>query len=142
MSEIHIGTCFCGAVEIEARGAPFNMGFCHCKSCRAYSGTLFIPYTLWSPEQVTVTKGAEHLGQFNKSGFSNRRHCKHCGGHLLSEHPDFGFTDVLAGVLPTLAFKPQMHVHYANAVLPVQDGLPKMRDLPAEAGGSGEVLPE
>jgi hypothetical protein len=27
-------------------------------------------------------------------------------------------------------------------VLPIRDGLPKMKDFPAELGGSGETLPE
>jgi hypothetical protein len=27
-------------------------------------------------------------------------------------------------------------------VLPIRDGLPKMRDVPAEMGGSGETLAE
>jgi hypothetical protein len=27
-------------------------------------------------------------------------------------------------------------------VLPMKDGLPKLRDFPAEMGGSGDVVPE
>jgi len=27
-------------------------------------------------------------------------------------------------------------------VLPIRDGLPKMKDMPEEMGGSGETLPE
>jgi hypothetical protein len=33
-------------------------------------------------------------------------------------------------------------VNYAESVLPVRDGLPKMKDLPKEMGGSGETCPE
>jgi hypothetical protein len=33
-------------------------------------------------------------------------------------------------------------VNYQEAVLPMKDGLPKQKDLPAEMGGSGELLPE
>ena len=39
MAEKYKGVCFCGAVEIEATGTPLEMGYCHCNSCRAYSGT-------------------------------------------------------------------------------------------------------
>jgi len=35
-----------------------------------------------------------------------------------------------------------MHINYAEAVLPLRDGLPKLRDIPMEFGGSGEVVPE
>jgi len=34
-------------------------------------------------------------------------------------------------------------LHYgAPRVLRVQDGLPKMKDMPKEMGGSGELVPE
>jgi hypothetical protein len=36
----------------------------------------------------------------------------------------------------------QLHVHYAETVLPVSDGLPKLKDFPAEMGGSGEIIAE
>jgi hypothetical protein len=33
-------------------------------------------------------------------------------------------------------------VHYQESVLPMADGLPKMKDMPAEMGGSGMEIPE
>jgi hypothetical protein len=33
-------------------------------------------------------------------------------------------------------------VHYQETVLPMRDGLPKMKDIPAEMGGSGVTLAE
>jgi hypothetical protein len=41
-----------------------------------------------------------------------------------------------------LRYVPQLHVNYAESVLPIRDGLPKMKDMPKEMGGSGVVLPE
>jgi hypothetical protein len=35
-----------------------------------------------------------------------------------------------------------VHVNYAETVLPIRDGLPKLKDFPAEFGGSGESVPE
>jgi hypothetical protein len=35
-----------------------------------------------------------------------------------------------------------VHVNYGETVLRMKDGLPKMKDFPAELGGSGETLPE
>ena len=34
----HVGSCFCGAVQLEAEGEPEAMGYCHCSSCRSWSG--------------------------------------------------------------------------------------------------------
>ena len=61
MNDTHKGKCFCGAVEIEARGAPMEMGYCHCQSCRSYSGSPITSFLLWKAEDVRVTKGAEVL---------------------------------------------------------------------------------
>ena len=42
----------------------------------------------------------------------------------------------------SLKFEPAVHVNYGEAVLRIKDGLPKMKDFPADLGGSGEMLPE
>ena len=60
----------------------------------------------------------------------------------MIEAPEWGLVDVCAAILPTLKFEPVAHVNYAEAVLPMKDGLPKYRDFPEEYGGSGEVMPE
>ena len=142
MSNVHRGTCFCGAVELEVTGAPEGMGYCHCESCRAWSAGPVNAFTLWKPEQVRVTRGAEHIRHFRKTEKSDRQFCAQCGGHLMTWHPGFGLMDVYAAVLPTLDFQPGVHVNYESTVLPMKDGLPKMRDFPSELGGSGETLPE
>jgi len=35
-----------------------------------------------------------------------------------------------------------VHVHYQETVLRIKDGLPKLKDVPKEMGGSGDALPE
>jgi hypothetical protein len=142
MAGTYRGTCFCGAVAIEVTGEPQAMGYCHCSSCRSYSGGPLTTFTLWKAESVNVTQGAELLGRFAKTEFSHRRFCTKCGGHVMTDHPGMGWTDVYAAMIPALAFKPEVHLNYAEAVLPIRDGLPKLKDFPAEAGGSGEAVPE
>lgn len=136
------GECFCGAVQIEASGAPEAMGYCHCRSCRSWSGGPVNAFTLWKPEAVRVTAGADQLAMFQKTPLSQRQYCKTCGGHLMNNHPPFGLIDVFAATLPTLKFVPAVHVNYAETVLPMHDGLPKLKDFPAELGGSGEAIAE
>jgi hypothetical protein len=142
MSEKHAGACFCGAVEIEVAGAPEGMGYCHCESCRSWSAGPVNAFTLWKPENVTVTKGVDAISHFQKTANSDRQFCKHCGGHLMTHHPGLGLTDVFAATIPSLAFVPGVHVNYAETVLPMKDGLPKLKDFPAELGGSGIAIPE
>ena len=140
MSDTHKGQCFCGAVEIEVTGEPAGMGYCHCESCRMWSAGPVNAFTLWDPEKVKVVKGAEHIAKYNKTENSDRKWCSKCGGHLMTGHPGLSLTDVYAAIIPSVEFKPGIHVNYAETVLPMKDGLPKMKDFPSEFGGSGETI--
>ena len=60
----------------------------------------------------------------------------------MTNHPGLGLIDVFASTLATLAFTPALHVNYAETVLPMRDGLPKLRDFPEAFGGSGETMAE
>ena len=135
-------SCFCGAVQFTVTGEPVAMGYCHCASCRHWSAGPVNAFTLWQPDAVRVTRGAENVGTYNKTPVSYRKWCKRCGGHLFTEHPPLKLTDVFAAMLPKLDFRPSLHVNYQESVLPIRDGLPKLRDFPKEMGGSGEALPE
>lgn len=140
MSQKHTGACFCGAVEVEVTGVPEAMGYCHCESCRSWSAGPVNAFTLWKPENVKVTKGADKVGRFRKSANSDRQFCTACGGHLMTNHPLWNLVDVFAATIPGVEFKPGVHVNYAQTVLPMKDGLPKLRDFPAELGGSGQAM--
>jgi hypothetical protein len=136
------GRCFCGAVEIEVEGEPEAMGFCHCESCRSWSASPVNAFSLWKPDSVNVVKGGDKIGSYAKTPMSERQYCTVCGGHLMTNHPPLGMVDVYAATIPGLEFKPMLHVNYSERVLPIKDGLPKMKDFPKEFGGSGDVLPE
>ena len=137
MAETHKGECYCGAVEIEVRGEPLEMGCCHCENCRRYSAAPVSAFTLWKPDQVKITKG-----KFKSSEISDRRYCTKCGGHIMLDHPTLGLADVRLGALRNFPFKPKVHLNYEETVLPMKDGLLKLKDFPADIGGSGETIPE
>ena len=139
---IHTGSCFCGAVQLEVSGEPEAMGYCHCRSCRSWSGGPVNAFSLWKPEAVRIMSGAEHVESFQKTELSQRQYCAKCGGHLMTNHPTFGLVDVFAATIPSLTFTPGVHVNYAETVLPMRDGLPKLQDFPSELGGSGVAIAE
>lgn len=138
----HAGSCFCGTVQFTVSGEPAAMGYCHCESCRKWSAGPVNAFTLWKPDAVKVTQGASQVGAFNKTPTSTRKWCKSCGGHIFTEHPLWGVTDVYAASIPEYPFAPGLHVNYQETKLRMKDGLPKMKDMPAEMGGSGITLPE
>jgi hypothetical protein len=118
------------------------MGYCHCNSCRHWSAGPVNAFTLWKPEAVRVIRGADNIDTYNKTPQSYRKWCKTCGGHIFTEHPLMGLTDVYAAVIPDFPFKPGVHVHYQETALHIKDRLPKLKDLPKEIGGSGDQVPE
>lgn len=136
------GGCFCGAVKISVTGEPEVMGYCHCRSCRSWSGGPVNAFSLWKPEAVNVTEGAEDVKTFVKTEMSERQYCGKCGGHLMTIHPSLGVVDVFSATIPDLEFQPALHINYAETVLPMKDGLTKLKDFPTDFGGSGEEIAE
>ena len=136
------GRCFCGEVQFEVTGQPAAMGYCHCESCRTWSAGPVNAFSLWNPENLRITRGAQSIAGYAKTPQSNRKWCSKCGGHLFTDHPHWKLVDIYAALLPQLKFEPGVHVHYQEKVLPMRDGKPKFKDIPAEMGGSGTLLPE
>ena len=136
------GACFCGAVEISVSGEPVAMGYCHCNSCRHWMAAPVSTYTLWKPEAFKITKGEDNIISYNRTPASYRKSCKTCGGHVYTDFKPINLIDVYASIIPDLPFKPTRHVNYGESVIRIKDGMPKYKDSPEEAGGSGETLPE
>lgn len=138
----YTGRCFCGAVEFTVGGEPAAMGYCHCESCRRWSASPVNAFTLWKPDAVHIRRGAGNIGSYSKTPNSLRKWCQSCGGHVFTEHPAWGLTDVYAGVIPDFPYQAGVHVNYQEATLRIADGKPKLKDLPGEMGGSGIRLAE
>jgi hypothetical protein len=96
-----------------------------------------------------ITLELENMAGFDRNPVSgdetvagNRIWCKTCGGHLYTDHPTMGLVDVPAVIIVQFEFTPAFHVHYQETVQSMKDSLPKFKDLPKAAGGSGAELHE
>ena len=118
------------------------MGYCHCDSCRQWSAGPVNAFTLWQPEALKITSGTEHTAAFSKTPNSNRKWCMACGGHLFTVHPAAGLIDVYAALFRSWLLNRACMCITRRSVLPMADGLPKLKDMPAEMGGSGVEIPE
>ena len=134
------GSCFCGAVHFTVSGEPAAMGYCHCESCRRWAAAPVNAFTLWKPEQVRVTQGEAEIGHYGKTPQSDRKWCRKCGGHVFTAHPHWNLVDVYAATIPDFPSRAAVHVNYQETRLRMRDGLPKMKDLPQEMGGSGATV--
>ncbi|MBI5261907.1 MAG: GFA family protein [Bradyrhizobium sp.] len=135
-------SCFCGAVEVEVTGKPVFAGYCHCRDCQEWSAAPINAFSLWKSDDVRITRGAADVGTFHRTDNSYRKFCKICGGHVMADHPRMRLTDVYANLLKGYTHQPTLHANYGSKMVTIRDGLPKYRDLPAELGGSGEMLPD
>jgi hypothetical protein len=69
------GGCSCGAVRFTVHGEPVQVGVCHCTTCRKATGTAFLHYADWMPENFTTT------GEF--ATYDGRSFCPRCGSRLF-----------------------------------------------------------
>ena len=95
-SKNYNGSCFCGDVKFSLSNKPEVMAYCHCNSCRKWSAGSVSSFTLWKPENLHITQGADNIAEFNKNPETNnkeivsqRKWCKSCGGHLFTEQEIF-----------------------------------------------------
>ncbi|WP_429133169.1 GFA family protein [Ensifer sp. 4252] len=71
-----LGSCRCGQVKYEVRGAPKRVGICHCKDCRTESGSAFTFFAIWALREFSTTGEAVLHG--------GRRFCPKCGSRMFS----------------------------------------------------------
>jgi hypothetical protein len=142
VSQVYQGKCFCGAIKFELRGAPLLQGYCHCQDCRDWGGAPFIAFMLVPYNAYSIIEGEEHLLLYARKPETPRGHCARCGGGIGAfrkdaEPPHVGTGPYAFGGFP---FEPTMHVFCDEAVLTVPDDLPHYRNIPAELGGTGELI--
>ena len=59
----------------------------------------------------------------------------------MTNHPPLGLIDVFASTIPSLSFRPGLHVNYAETVLPMRDGLPKFKVFPQRSADQASKWP-
>jgi hypothetical protein len=89
MEQARTGGCRCGRVRYELRGEPLKVGLCHCKDCRAETGSAFLYYGYWQAGKYTLT------GEYKT--YEGRSFCPECGSRLF--HPDEDGVEICLGSL-------------------------------------------
>jgi hypothetical protein len=127
---------------LSASSSVAAMDYCHCDSVPPLVGK---PGQCFHPVETGGRKdhagGGQHRNLQQDAEKLSQVVQDVWGPHLYRASAP-GFIDVHAAIIPSLPFKPGLHAHHAETVLHIKDGLPKLKDIPKEMGGSGEVLPE
>jgi len=82
--QIHRGTCACGKITIEARGAPLRAGLCHCMTCRKLHAAPFMAFATFAAKDVTIM--GDDIGVFESSAKGRRHFCRGCGSMIYAQY--------------------------------------------------------
>ena len=74
---MHTGSCLCGAVTFEIRGALPDPSACHCSNCRKFSGHNAASTDV--ANSALKINGEENLTWFDSSSKVRRGFCATCG---------------------------------------------------------------
>ncbi|CAO1624827.1 unnamed protein product [Parajaminaea phylloscopi] len=129
--------CWCGKVKLEYSGLPFDAKHCHCDQCKRLHGAPFQWACLFFKNQVRLHHSTDPIfvdffSTQTKTGEHNvptKVSCRQCRSPLFDEgrrvvlaYPSsFDFKD---GKVPK-EFAPTCHIFYGEAIIEVDDGVPK-----------------
>jgi len=123
------GGCLCGVIRYRLASAPFDAGWCHCRTCQLSSGSPAMAFASVKAEDWHIEQGADALGTVASSSFGHRGFCTRCGTPLymqVNHQPE-----TLDFSLPTLdhpdAIRPEFHIFYASRIgwAEAADALPR-----------------
>jgi hypothetical protein len=77
------GGCACGQVRYELLSAPYDAGWCHCRTCQLNSGSPAMVFASVPAGDLVWTKGQELVRSFASSSFGHRSFCGACGTPFL-----------------------------------------------------------
>lgn len=110
------GSCLCGKVTYEVRGAPEVMYYCHCGMCRRATGSSFATNMVVREADFAVTSGQDRIKAYLSSPGEHRHFCSECGSPLFSRAESRrGKLSVRCGTLQDDSpIRPSAHLHTAS----------------------------
>ena len=123
---MHRGSCLCGALRFEVKGALPPPDACHCSQCRKQSSHFFVSTDV--PRAALTIQGADNLTWFRSSEKARRGFCSTCGSSLFWDPIGKDWTGIAMGAFdqPTNT-KLGIHIHVAEKgdYYDIVDGLPQ-----------------
>ena len=112
------GGCACGAVRYRLESAPFDAGWCHCRTCQLNSGSPAMVFASVPAGQLVWTKGADKVKSFASSSFGHRSFCGECGTPFLMQvdHQPETVDFSVATLDDPDAVAPGFHIFHASKV--------------------------
>ncbi|MBM3620285.1 MAG: GFA family protein [Alphaproteobacteria bacterium] len=81
------GSCLCGAVRFETRGAPMFSGMCYCLNCQKTSGAGRVFHAMFADAQMTIAGETRSFSYSADSGSTvTNVVCAACGSPLFGRN--------------------------------------------------------
>lgn len=116
MSQLHSGSCLCGAVRYTVDGVFERFYLCHCTYCRKDSGSAHGANLFSSTARLEWQSGADRVRTYNlPSTRHTRSFCSGCGSALPTSLGEGRMLVVPAGSLDSpLDQRPDSHLFMAS----------------------------
>ncbi len=82
----YTGSCLCGAVTLEVKGAIEAIIYWHCSKCRKASGTAFATNGFIRTSSLQITRGEEAIRSYEGAPGRKRHFCGTCASPLFSSN--------------------------------------------------------
>lgn len=140
------GGCACGTVRYALRSAPFDAGWCHCRTCQLNSGAPAMIFASVPAGDLVFTCGEAAVRRFKSSSFGNRLFCGACGTPIAMQvdHQPETIDFSVATLDEPGAIAPGFHIFWRSRVpwFNPDDDLPKFdRFRPDTRGLDGTEPP-
>jgi hypothetical protein len=76
------GGCLCRTVRYRLDSAPFDAGWCHCRTCQLSSGSPAMAFASVSDGDWVAEEGSDSIRTVQSSNFGQRGFCAKCGTPL------------------------------------------------------------
>jgi len=116
MNDSLTGGCLCGAVRYRLASAPFDAGWCHCRTCQLNSGSPAMAFASVAAGDYVVEKGEP--ATVKSSEFGHRGFCRECGTplYMRADHQPETVDFSLATLDDPAAVAPGFHIFYASRI--------------------------
>ena len=111
------GGCLCGAVRYRLASAPFDAGWCQCRTCQLNSGSPAMVFASVPSDDFVVERGREQIRSFPSSERAERWFCGRCGTPLLFRELAGATHDFSLATLDAPgAVLPEFHIYYDSRI--------------------------
>lgn len=80
------GSCLCGKVTLEVKGAIESIIHCHCSMCRKNSGTAYATNGFVAVDDLIIKTGEELIATYETSPGKKRHFCRNCASPVFSSN--------------------------------------------------------